>query len=151
MTTRGFEIVSEYAAKQIELPVRKTAQSAGYDLAAAEDMVILPQQVTLIPTGLKAYMKQDEYLGLHIRSGFAIKNRITLINSQGIIDADYYNNPDNEGHIMIAVYNYQGSPVPVPKGTRIAQGIFYQYLLADHDDRNILQTRLGGFGSTGSS
>lgn len=149
MGIRGFEIVSSYKNKDIKLPVRKTLLSAGYDLSAAEDYVILPQQVTLIATGLKVFMKDDEYLGLHIRSSFAIKNKVTLINGQGIIDADYYNNPDNEGHIMIAVYNHQSDAVSILKGTRIAQGIFYKYLLADDDNISISEARLGGFGSTG--
>lgn len=149
MGNRGFEVVSSYKNKDIQLPVRKTLRSAGYDLSAAEDYLILPQQVTLIATGLKAFMKDDEYLGLHIRSSFAIKNKLSLINAQGIIDADYYNNPDNEGHIMIAVYNQQGDAVSISKGTRIAQGIFYKYLLADNDNMTNSESRLGGFGSTG--
>lgn len=151
MEIRGFQVVSHYRNKDIALPVRKTRLSAGYDLAAAEDRVILPQQVTLIPTGLKAYMQDNEYLGIHIRSGFAMKNSITLINSQGIIDADYYNNPDNEGHIMIAVFNHGHEPVYLTRSTRIAQGIFYQYLTADHDCMNTAEKRSGGFGSTGES
>ncbi len=150
MKTRGFEIISRYQNSGLILPERKTRFSAGYDLSAAEDTIILPGQVTLIATGLKAYMPGNEYLGIHIRSGFAIKNRITLINSQGIIDADYYDNPDNEGHIMIAVFNHQDQPVAVAKGTRIAQGIFYQYLVADHDGGGSGTARSGGFGSTGT-
>ena len=71
---RGFESVSKYKDAGIELPVRKTAASAGYDLQAAEDVILLPHAVTIVPTGLKAYMQQDEYLGLHVRSGFSIKN-----------------------------------------------------------------------------
>lgn len=151
MKTRGFEIVSHYQDKDIILPARKTRLSAGYDLAAAEDKTLLPQQVTLIATGLKAYMQADEYLGIHIRSSFAMKNRITLINSQGIIDADYYNNPDNEGHIMIAVFNHAQEPVHLTRNTRIAQGIFYRYLIADHDHPSTAAVRSGGFGSTGEN
>jgi len=148
MRTRGFEIVTSYQNSNIMLPERKTQLSAGYDIAAAEDTVLLPGQVTIIPTGLKAYMNDDEYLGVHIRSSFAIKNSVSLINSQGIIDADYYNNADNEGHIMIAIFNHQSIPVPITKGTRIAQGIFYKYLLTDSDNPSA-STRSGGLGSTG--
>lgn len=147
--SRGFEIVSVYQMAEITLPQRKTRLSAGYDIAAAEDVVLVPQKVTLVPTGLKAYMENDEYLGIHVRSGLAVKNNITLINAQGIIDADYYNNEGNEGHIMIALFNHGSENVAIAKGTRIAQGIFYKYLLADQDNYETAGTRKGGLGSTG--
>ncbi|BBB93127.1 deoxyuridine 5'-triphosphate nucleotidohydrolase [Methylomusa anaerophila] len=145
---RGFEKISTYEHKSISLPGRKTKQSAGYDLAAAEDVVVPPSQIILVPTGLKAYMQPDEYLGIHIRSGLSVKRGLSLINGQGIIDSDYYNNPENEGHIMIALYNHSSSSVHIQKGERIAQGVFYKYLLADNDDAN--ESRSGGFGSTGN-
>ena len=147
MKQRGFEIVSYYQEKNIILPSRKTKFSAGYDIATAENIILLPQQVTLIPTGIKAYMQADEYLGVHIRSSIAIKQKLTLINNVGVIDADYYNNVDNEGHIMIPVYNYNQSSVTIEKDTRIAQGIFYRYLLASDDKAENI--RIGGIGSTG--
>ena len=146
--SRGFEHVSGYSTQDIPLPTRKTAGSAGYDLAAAADMVVEPQRVALVPTGMKAYMGKDEYLGLHIRSGLAVKQGLMLINGQGIIDSDYYNNPDNEGHILIGIYNPTLQPVTIGKGNRIAQGIFYKYLLAD-DDACTGERRQGGLGSTG--
>ena len=147
MKQRGFEIVSYYQEKNIILPNRKTKFSAGYDIATAENIILLPQQVTLIPTGIKAYMQTDEYLGVHIRSSIAIKQKLTLINNVGVIDADYYNNVENEGHIMIPVYNYNQSSVTIEKDTRIAQGIFYRYLLASDDKAENI--RIGGIGSTG--
>ena len=147
MKQRGFEIVSYYQEKNIILPSRKTKFSAGYDIATAENIILLPQQVTLIPTGIKAYMQTDEYLGVHIRSSIAIKQKLTLINNVGVIDADYYNNVENEGHIMIPVYNYNQSSVSIEKDTRIAQGIFYRYLLASDDKAENI--RIGGIGSTG--
>lgn len=148
MRLRGFEPISEYLAKNISLPVRQTKQSAGYDLAVAEDTVLLSKQVTLVPTGLKAYMQSDEYLGIHIRSSIAIKQQLSLINSQGIIDADYYNNTANEGHILIAIYNHSPEAVQIPQGTRVAQGVFYKFLAADNDAADG-SVRKGGFGSTG--
>ena len=147
MKQRGFEIVSYYQEKNIVLPSRKTKFSAGYDIAAAENIILLPQQVTLIPTGIKAYMQADEYLGIHIRSSIAVKQKLTLINNVGVIDADYYNNVENEGHIMIPVYNYNQTAVSIEKDTRIAQGIFYRYLLASDDKAENI--RIGGIGSTG--
>ncbi|SMC65061.1 dUTP pyrophosphatase [Sporomusa malonica] len=144
---RGFEIISKYQDCGIILPARKTALSAGYDIAAGYDATLDPGKVTLVPTGLKAYMESDEYLGIHIRSGLAVKHSLSLINGQGIIDADYYNNQDNEGHILIAIFNHGDKSVVITKGTRLAQGIFYKYLKTDNDCSG--NERMGGLGSTG--
>ena len=122
---RGFEVISKYKDAGIELPVRKTAASAGYDLAAAEDVELLPGKVTIIPTGLKAYMEPDEYLGLHVRSGFAIRNAISCINNVGIVDSDYYNNPNNEGEIFFQVINLSPYDIILQKGDTIGQGIIH--------------------------
>ncbi len=149
MKQRGFEIVSDYSECGIVLPKRKTGSSAGYDIASAVDIVLKAGQVTLVPTGLKAYMLADEYLGLHIRSGIAIKNSLSFINSQGVIDADYYNNEDNEGHICLAIFNHGAEDFAVQKGMRLAQGIFYKYLLVDGDEYGRGERRTGGMGSTG--
>ena len=139
--------MSAWRDKGIHLPKRKTEKSAGYDIESAADVDLLPGKVVLIPTGLKAYMGADEYLAIHIRSSMAIKRGIILINSTGIIDADYYNNEDNEGHIMVAVYNTTRETVHVKKGDRVAQGIFIRYLKADGDEAS--GKRTGGVGSTG--
>jgi len=149
MRLRGFEIISGYKDTDMSLPIRKTRYSAGYDISAAENVTLLPTTVTLIATGLKAYMLDDEYLGIHIRSGLSIKNNLSLINGPGIIDADYYNNADNEGHIMLAFYNHNMHNILISKGTRIAQGIFCKYLVTNNDESNPFVTRTGGFGSTG--
>ena len=133
MTGRGFEIITAYRDKGLTLPVRKTAGSAGYDLAAAETVVLQPHAVTVVPTGLKAYMEKDEYLSIFIRSSLAFKKGLMLANSTGIVDSDYYNNQDNEGHIMIAYYNTNDAPYTIEKGERIGQGIFMKYLTV-HDD-----------------
>ncbi|MBP2640050.1 MAG: deoxyUTP pyrophosphatase [Firmicutes bacterium] len=149
MKNRGFEKISAYRNVDLLMPQRKTVHSAGYDIVAAEDIDLFPGQVTLVPTGLKAYMNNDEYLGIHIRSGLAIKYCLSLINSQGIIDADYYDNPDNEGHIMIAVYNHGTVKLSVTRNCRIAQGIFYKFLCVDNDISAETTKRQGGMGSTG--
>ena len=148
MRKRGFEIISDNKDKDIQLPMRKTAKSAGYDLEAAQDKLIKAGQCGVIATGLKAYMQDDEYLGIHIRSSLAFKKHLNLINSQGVIDADYYNNPDNEGHIMIGLINFGTEDVFIQKGMRIAQAIFYKFLTVDDDIAND-SIRQGGFGSTG--
>ena len=149
MRERGFEVVGAYREQGIRLPVRKTACSAGYDIEAAKDVVLEPHRVTVVPTGLKAYMQPAEYLGIHVRSGFSIKKQLSCINSQGIIDADYYGNADNDGHILVALVNHSDVPVQVEKGMRIAQGIFYRYLTVDGDTAGIGAERQGGLGSTG--
>ena len=148
---RGFEIVSSYRDKGIRLPERRTAGSAGYDLEAAEPVSIAPGGCALVPTGLKAYMEPDEVLQLHIRSGMAIRHKLTLMNSVGIIDADYYNSAENEGHILVAFRNHGSETVQIAKGSRIAQGIFMKYLLADGDMEGQGGLRQGGFGSTGET
>jgi dUTP pyrophosphatase len=148
MRKRGFEIIERYRDKAINLPRRQTPKSAGYDIESAEDKILMPHVVTMIETGLKAYMQDDEYLSIHIRSGLSIRNSLSLINGEGVIDADYYNNPGNEGHIMVALINHGEKPVTIKKGERIAQGIFRKYLTADSDDINN-SSRKGGFGSTG--
>lgn len=150
MKKRGFEIVKGYENKNINIPVRKTSLSAGYDIESAEDIVIpsfnIGTKPTLIKTGLKCYMEDDEYLMLVNRSSNPIKKGLVLANSVGIIDADYYNNPDNDGHLMYAFYNYSKEDITIKKGDTIGQAIFMKYLLVDNDSSN--GERKGGFGST---
>lgn len=142
---RGFERVTGY--KYVNLPKRKTKQSAGYDIESAIDAVITPGETKLIPTGIKAYMKPYEWLGIYVRSSLAIKYGLILVNGVGVIDSDYYNNPDNEGHIMMVLTNISGKTYNVKRGDRIAQGIFHQYYRVDGDKTD--GSRIGGFGSTG--
>ena len=147
MAGRGFEVVTAYKDQGIRLPARKTARSAGYDLEAAADTVLAPHAVSVVPTGLKAFMEDDEYLSVFIRSSLAFKKGLMLANSTGIIDSDYYNNEDNEGHIMIAYYNTNDVPLTIKKGERIGQGIFMEYLTVNDDAAS--GVRKGGIGSTG--
>ena len=142
---RGFEKVSGY--EYVNLPQRKTKQSAGYDIESAIDDVITPGETKLIPTGIKAYMDENEWLGIYIRSSIAVKYGIILANSVAVIDSDYYNNPDNEGHLMLPIRNVSRMPYTVKKGDRIAQGIFHQYYKIYDDSAD--DDRIGGIGSTG--
>ena len=148
MKLRGFEKIAKYAAVDFPMPERKTQKSAGYDFCLPEDVVLEPGKLQLVPTGIKAYMQDGEYLGMHIRSSMAVKKRIMLANNVGIIDADYYNNADNEGHIMLALLNTGNEALALPKGECVAQGIFYNYLVADGDADSEKAVRGGGFGST---
>lgn len=142
---RGFERVSGY--EYVNLPKRKTKQSAGYDIESAVNVVINPGETKLIPTGIKAYMKPYEWLGIYVRSSLAVKYGIVLANSVAVIDSDYYNNPDNEGHIMLPIRNVSKAVYNIRKGDRIVQGIFHQYYRVDGDKTD--GSRIGGFGSTG--
>ncbi|MCR5462119.1 MAG: dUTP diphosphatase [bacterium] len=143
---RGFKVAKGFENSSIILPKRQTKNSAGYDFYVASDTIIKAHSVALIPTGVKAYMESDEVLKIYVRSSMPLKRKITLANNVGIIDSDYYENPDNDGHIMIQVLNFGDSDVLIKKDERIAQGVFLKYLLADDD--NTSESRLGGFGST---
>ena len=147
---RGFEIAKGFEDKGINLPERKTKYSAGYDVEAAEDVVVPSfkkgMAPTLIKTGIKAYMQDDEMLALYNRSSNPKKKGLILANSVGIIDKDYYENEDNDGHIMFAFYNVKEEDVTIKKGECIGQAIFQKYLLTDDD--NAEGIREGGFGST---
>ena len=146
---RGFEIAKGFENQNINLPVRNTKYSAGYDIECAEDITIEPfngGNPALIKTGIKAYMEDDEYLMLCNRSSNPKKKGLVLANSIGIVDKDYYGNPDNDGAIMFAFYNVKNEPVTIKKGERIGQAIFMKYLICDNDNADGIRT--GGFGST---
>ena len=147
---RGFEIAKGYENKGINLPVRKTANSAGYDVEAAEDTIIPTfkpgQKPTLVKTGLKAYCEPDEFYMLCNRSSNPGKRGLVMANSVGIIDSDYYENEDNDGHFMFPFYNFFDHDIEIKKGDVIGQAIFMKYLKVDDD--NATGTRKGGFGST---
>ena len=147
---RGFEIVKGFEDKGINMPVRKTKYSAGYDIEAAEDIVIPSfkkgMNPVLVKTGLKAYMQGDEYLKLCNRSSNPKKKGLILANSIGVVDSDYYGNPDNDGHIMFAFYNIKDEDTVIKKGECIGQAIFEKFLVADGDTAS--GERVGGFGST---
>lgn len=171
-----FERVSKYSNSEINMPVRKTAKSAGYDFEVAEDILIEPYshlklileneihyepisleeiatitkrtkaKPALVPTGMKCQLANDEYLELSIRSSGPLKHWLMLANSVGIIDADYYNNPDNEGHIYFQIINLSPVPIQLKKGDIIGQGIIHKYITTEDDCAN--GERKGGFGST---
>ena len=128
------------------LPYRSTENSAGYDFECYADILIPPYQIMLIPTGIKCQIDEGYYLQLALRSSTPMKKHLMLANGIGIIDSDYYNNPDNEGHIMFQVINFTNKEVFIPAGERIGQGVFLKYYTTDDD--NASGKRVGGFGST---
>ena len=139
-----FEQVSKYP--NTNLPKRATKGAAGYDFECAVDTICPAHTITLIPTGIKAQIDNGYYLQLAVRSSTPKKKGLILANGIGIVDEDYYNNPDNEGHIMFQVYNITDNDVTIPAGERIGQGVFVKYGLTDNDF--VDKVRIGGFGST---
>lgn len=166
---RGFEVVTEWKDKEIKLPERGTANSAGYDFFCTSDVRIpsnlfdivkyyiihglkdrdgLKLKPYIVKTGVKAYMGSDEVLFLYNRSSNPKKLGLIFANSVGVIDSDYYNNKDNEGEIMVMFYNIYPFPVTLHKGDKICQGVFQKFLKTDNDS-NTNKVRIGGIGSTG--
>ena len=159
-----FEIVNKYITEnndnKISLPVRATAKSAGYDFEAAKTVIIPAYQIndlkqitksmklqpTLIPTGIKCKLDDGYYLELSVRSSTPLNNWIILANGVGIIDGDYYNNPDNEGEIFFQVINLSPVDIIINKGDKIGQGIIKKYEKVEGDEAT--NARTGGFGST---
>lgn len=121
-----------------------------YDLDKIYNVLDKELKPTLVPTGVKAYMQDDEYLKIYNRSSNPIKTGLIISNGVGIIDSDYYDNEDNEGHIFVQFINLGREPHIIKKGDKIAQGIFAKGLVADEDNFSDTE-RKGGFGSTDDS
>ncbi len=145
---RGFEKAKEYINIDFDMPKRSTLHSAGYDIAIIENIEILPGEIRLGVTGLKAYMQDDEVLMIYPRSSLPRNYHLTIPNNVGIIDKDYYGNKDNDGAIYISLHNFGTKTVSLKKGERIAQGIFQKYLVSP-TEKTVTTVRNGGFGSTG--
>lgn len=193
-----FEKVSRLADADFNLPVRKTANSAGYDFEVAEDIIVPPyteifkflsEQIaqvamldennhikdddgnvvsvrvnpidlkeigdmtkaynarpTLVSTGVKCYLDPGTYLELSVRSSTPLKHWLILANGVGIIDADYADNPDNEGEIFLQLINLGPVPIYLHKGDIIGQGIIKKFEITDDDAAE--GERTGGLGST---
>ena len=121
---------------EYKLPQRDSDSTAGYDIYLLEDLVIEPNEIKKIPTGIKSFFGKDEVLFLIVRSSTGFKYNIRLCNQVGVIDADYYNNKNNEGHMWIKIQNEGNERVIIPRGESIVQGIFLNYLTT-RSDRNI--------------
>lgn len=146
---RGFEYVKRIINKdEFNIPFKGSKKAAGYDFQSAEDTIIKPKEIKLVKTGIKAYMQDDEVLILCNRSSNPIKKGLILINGVGVIDADYYNNPDNDGEIMFAFYNITDNIIDINVGDKIGQGIFTKFNQIDNESNETIPERVGGFGST---
>ena len=129
------------------LPKRQTKYSAGYDFYALFDYTLKPGEIMKIPTGVKVLMESDDVLFLIDRSSMGFKYNVRMCNQVGVVDADYYNNINNEGHMWIRIQNEGDKDYVVKKGEGMIQGIFLKYLKTD-DDAESEKERNGGFGST---
>ena len=144
---RGFKVVNIEKRKSdhVHYPTRGSINSAGYDFYADKDYNIAPNEVIKIWTDIKAYMQPNEFLMLDVRSSMG--GKFMLANTIGIVDSDYYENPNNDGNIGIFLKNISNETQHIKRDQRIAQGIFMEYLKIDGD--KTIEERKGGFGSSG--
>ena len=142
---RKFEIISkkEFEKKvdgnfyeNIKIPERSTKNSAGYDFYLPYDVVIPKGKTVVLSTGIKACMNNDEFLMVVIRSSLGVKKGLKMANQVGIIDSDYYNNIDNEGHMWVALQNQGNEDYIIKKGEAYCQGLFIKYLTCGDDVKN---------------
>ena len=129
------ELYNEY-----ELPKRGTKNAAGYDFYSLYDYTLRPGEIMKIPTGVKVCMEEDDVLLLIDRSSMGFKYNVRMCNQVGVIDADYYNNSNNEGHMWIKIQNEGDKDYIVKKGQAMIQGIFTKYLKVDNEEE-ILKER----------
>lgn len=124
-----------------KLPSRGSTAAAGYDLFLVEDLTIAPNEIVKIPTGIKMRCEKDEVLLIIVKSSTGFKYNIRLVNQVGVIDADYYNNRDNEGHIFVKIQNEGNETVTFRAGDAVAQGVFVKYLTTKSDQRPEIERR----------
>ena len=131
----------------VVLPKRNTISSAGYDFYSVISVTLKPGERKVIPTGIRVMMNNNEFLGIFIRSSLGFKYNVRMCNQVGIIDADYYGNSSNGGHIFVCLENEGDEVIEIKKGDRFVQGIITPYYLMEND--NVNNKRIGGMGSTG--
>ena len=130
------------------LPTRADLGAAGHDFYTPIDLEIKPGEIVKFNTNIKVIMEPDEVLLLFVRSSIGIKKNLMLCNGTGVIDSTYYNNPDNEGNIIGALFNYGNETQYIKAGERVIQGVFVKYLITDND-KPLSDKRIGGVGSSG--
>lgn len=131
---------------ELPLPCRATEGAAGYDFVCPVDCALQPGETALIPTGMRARIAPGWVLLLFPRSSLGFKHRLMLCNTVGVIDSDYYY-AQNQGHILVKIFNGGDHPVSLARGERFCQGLFLPYGLAQEEQ--VTARRSGGFGSTG--
>ena len=144
---RGFEVVIDEKRKttgEITLPTRGSSKAMAYDFYANDNYTVEPNVIVKVWTDVKAYMQDNECLILNVRSSMG--GKFMLANTSGWIDADYYSNEKNDGNIGVFLKNISDDVLEIKRGERIAQGTFFNFLVADNGNTN--NVRVGGFGST---
>ena len=141
-----FEKVNKIT-EDIKLPERSTLNSAGYDFFAIEDVTIPAKKLTRVMTGVKCELMPNQVLILANRSSNPSKKGLILANGIGVIDADYYGNPDNDGEMGFEFYNILDEDVVIKKGEKLGQGIIIKFDKTEDD--YVIKTRESGWGSTG--
>lgn len=139
----------KYIWEKIQLPVRSTSGSAGYDFFSPFNFSLAPRQTIIFPLGIRCKIKEGWFLGMFPRSSLGFKYRLQIDNTVGVIDSDYYYS-DNEGNINISLTNDstdENKICTIKEGDRIAQGIFLPYGITWNDETTAKRT--GGIGSTG--
>lgn len=129
------------------IPKRSTKEAAGYDFESILDFTLKPGEIKKIPLGIKVRMNPGDVMFLLVRSSQGFKYNVRLCNQVGVFEADYYNNPTNEGHAWVRLQNHGEVDYVVHRGDKICQAIFTQFLTVDDEDE-IYTERVGGFGST---
>lgn len=147
---RKFEVVRDdaimYGQKDVIMPKRATINSAGYDICSPTDIVIPAGEIVTVWTNIKACCNDNEFILLCVRSSMGRKD-ICLANDIGVIDGDYYSNPDNDGNIGVALKNRGSKDFVIHKNDKIAQILFIPYLKVDNE-KAVTGVRGGGYGST---
>lgn len=153
---RKFELVSKYVGTEVESgfikPRRATAKSAAYDIYNnTGKKIVIPAGGTsdAITTFVKIKMEDDNVVLFFSRSNHGFKNDARLSNCVGVIDADYYNNPKNEGECFVKIRNPSTTKeLVIDVGEGMAQAMFTYRLLTDDDADTVGGDREGGIGST---
>lgn len=150
MGTDTVEDILSWVGNNLTLPTRSTANSAGYDFVLPINISIPAGEQVVIPTFVKAELDPDKVLEIYPRSSYGIKKGLMLANTVGVIDADYYNNEGNEGHILVCLKNTaKDGRVFLKAGDKFAQGVIKQFFVVEGDEYGKGGTRIGGIGSSG--
>ena len=144
-------VIPSYLNLSKKLRLKALEQNEAFDPFELADVAAMTKETkakpTLVSTGMKCKLEPDTYLELSVRSSSPLKYWLVLANGVGIIDADYYNNPDNEGEIFFQLINLSPFDIKLQQGETIGQGIIKHYEITEDDAA--VGERAGGFGSTG--
>ena len=127
------------------LPRRSTIHAAAYDFFALRDYTLKPGEIKKIPTGVKVKMEPDDVLLLLDRSSMGFKYNVRFCNQVGVIDADYYDNVGNNGHMWICIQNEGDKDYKINMGDKMCQGMFIKYLITDDDDDTEFTLRMSKY------